>query len=1157
MAKEFSPEELGIIPDKREFSPEELGIGEKQKPKEEGVLGSLQKGAEQLGSTARTAYESITGSPEQAALAAQKRQEEIQAKHGRGLSFEDIQNLYREKGLGTAALETVKQIPSAIAEQLPNLATTVAGAGTGAALGSVVPGVGTVLGGIAGAALPSFIQQYGGNIERQAEAQQAQGKPLDISRGKAAIAAVPQTALDVAETFIPLGGRLAGKVFGPTVGKLLGAGEGIAAEKLAKEGLIATLAKGTATGILAEVPTEVTQKMIERAQAGLSLTDADALKEYGETAFDVSLLGPLGILGRVSNKAQAREQVLAAQQKAKDTNQPQEIQIDTVDKEPKKFVVNPDGNITQGEGILYASQQGEVGKSPEEVQQAEFYKNQALAKQAELNRVITPEKIAGLGIGKSASIFKDSSIMNQSLSNPDVADATRAKLQEIASKHSNENTKKNIADFLGRPEFITPKYVDELLNPPLEMSKAEAKALDKQQFASVDSNGEIKVKYGDISKKDGKPYIKYDGGGGRFLTDDVMVNPSPEQMESWLLSKEQEKIDKVPDDFKEYLAKRKINTNEMADLGMSDIPKNKKGSGIYKTFFSGQGESLDGLANDAISNGFITREDLLRHGKDEVEGMRELIHDALINDYRVPYTPRNFDVIQRSYDIDQRQSAIANRLNEPAELVSREKPAEPIPIGIEELAPEERAAVEAEASVKSAEGFTGAPKAEPPLLSKTVALPSKIIPAEQELEKELKGKTLLQLSDWSIQNAPNKFAKVIANMVNKRIKEMEKRGIKLNFVIESGNQRNSNMSNARGEVQFKFGKKGEETSSTLTLNGAAVLDNQRGYPSGMNYTTILHELLHVATRGQLKLRSKNDPLVVELGNLRNQVVAYFNKRVDEKNLTPFMERIYRDEINALSDIDELVSWGLTDKNMQEFLSEIKVGDKTIFNKLVDLIRQILGISKDYETALDRLITTSESILNEDIKTIAGRLESAGYSFGTLEPKPFAGVQESLFNKEQNRVSDAEMDKVHNAQRDGIGLDVVPEDMMHWKKNHGIGHSGKYQIAAEHIGDLVHRLSSTDENQGGGYKYGINAALEKIAMTHKYSDMLAQVRRNAEAAVKDGEIESVEAFEKEFKDAADKYADAYRKIPVYTEFQKLGRDAAIALGELNFPKHRKF
>ena len=191
------------------------------------------------------------------------------------------------------------------------------------------------------------------------------------------------------------------------------------------------------------------------------------------------------------------------------------------------------------------------------------------------------------------------------------------------------------------------------------------------------------------------------------------------------------------------------------------------------------------------------------------------------------------------------------------------------------------------------------------------------------------------------------------------------------------------------------------------------------------------------------------------------------------------------------------------------------------------------------TVLNRLKNQFDSTKNDD-----------GSLTFTRKPAEEAQLSEREI-QETNKVSDKQMDEVHNAQRYGIGLDVVPEDMMHWKINYGINHSGKYQNAAEHIGDLVHRLSSTKDNQGGGYKYGMEAGLDKSSRKYDFKDMLAQVRRNAEAAVRDGEIESVELFEKEFKDAAKKYADAYRKIPVYTEFQKIGRDAAIALGNLDF------
>jgi hypothetical protein len=351
----------------KRLTEEKQGLG---KP-EEGVVGSFKKGVEQLVSTGRTAAESLYKTPEEAALAGQKRGEEISKKYGEGASFEKLQKIYQEKGLLPAAGELVSQIPKAISEQAPNIGATLAGAGAGAMIAGPI-------GAVAGAALPSFIQQYGGNIQRQAQAQQEAGQDLNINRGKAAGTAIPQTALDVAQTFIPFGGKIAGKVFGPTVGKLLGAGEGAAAEKLAQESLMATIAKGTATGVFAEVPTEITQQMLERAQAGLSLTDKDALKEYGETAFAVSLLGPLGIIGRVSNKAEAGRTLAMAQSQASETNEPQAVPLQlTYDpnvpdsRGTQTFTVFPDGRITPSEDAAFAERYKPVSTIPSAEEEAQ------------------------------------------------------------------------------------------------------------------------------------------------------------------------------------------------------------------------------------------------------------------------------------------------------------------------------------------------------------------------------------------------------------------------------------------------------------------------------------------------------------------------------------------------------------------------------------------------------------------------------------------------------------------------------------------------------------------------------------------------------------------------------------------------------------------
>jgi hypothetical protein len=282
------------------------------KPKE-GLGAAASKGLESLISSGRTALGALTGSAEEAAQAGLERGEKISQKYADQVSLDKVKKAYEERGLLPAAGEAISQIPAALAEQAPNLAATFGTARAGAALGSLAGPVGTVVGGLAGAAVPSLFQQFGGNVERQAAEQKARGEALKIDTGAAGAAALPQAALDVAGTLIPLGGRLVSKLTGIPEKALLGKS---AAEvtKLADEKLLATLAKGTATGALAEIPTEITQQMLERAQAGLSLTDADALKEYGETAYQVGLLAPIGAAGRLSERAGARGEVMVRKQ---------------------------------------------------------------------------------------------------------------------------------------------------------------------------------------------------------------------------------------------------------------------------------------------------------------------------------------------------------------------------------------------------------------------------------------------------------------------------------------------------------------------------------------------------------------------------------------------------------------------------------------------------------------------------------------------------------------------------------------------------------------------------------------------------------------------------------------------------------------------------
>jgi hypothetical protein len=278
--------ERDILPSIRQPAPAE--------PQEKGS--PLVGGALRLGSTIQTGIESLFDA-EGAARRGLARSEELAKKYGSATDLEAVKQAYAERGLLPAAGEVISQVPGAVAEQVPQIGATLASARLGAMAGAPFGPLGAVIGGVGGAALPSLAQLFGSNIQRQAE----EGQP--ISRTKAAAAAVPGAALETASTFIPLGRTLVGKLLGPQAEQLLARG----GSKVVDDGLAKVLTKGAAVGAAVEVPTEVTQQMLERLQAGLSLTSPDALAEYGEAAYGAGLVGgPFGAVGRVGQRYAAR-----------------------------------------------------------------------------------------------------------------------------------------------------------------------------------------------------------------------------------------------------------------------------------------------------------------------------------------------------------------------------------------------------------------------------------------------------------------------------------------------------------------------------------------------------------------------------------------------------------------------------------------------------------------------------------------------------------------------------------------------------------------------------------------------------------------------------------------------------------------------------------
>jgi len=425
-----------------------LSTGGEEAPKKKGIGAALGKGVESFLGSAQTTLESSFGA-NKAAERGLQRGEELGKKYEDQIGLDRLKQAYEQKGLIGAGGELARQVPLALAEQAPNIAASLGSARLGAMAGSAFGPVGTVVGGGLGALAPSAMQLFGSNVERQAAEQKQAGQPTDINVGKAAAATAVQAPLDVLATYIPLGGKIVGKMFGPEVEKLLMRGGTKAAEKLAEESFAKTLGKGLATGAAAEIPTEILQQVAERAQAGLSLTSPDALKEYVDTAYQVGLLAPIGGAGRFVDKSAARGEIAATKKAEEDkviaeqqATQAAQKQMADIAAEQKPLAVAPEQIAEMQKEVI--NQRGTLQRELARLQ-SEAIKESDIDKLAEISNRATqlqtgldqldPDKVKAEinSLGKEANVLaKDLKAAEKKA--PELVEELAGQLQQTRSR---------------------------------------------------------------------------------------------------------------------------------------------------------------------------------------------------------------------------------------------------------------------------------------------------------------------------------------------------------------------------------------------------------------------------------------------------------------------------------------------------------------------------------------------------------------------------------------------------------------------------------------------------------------------------------------------------------------------------------------------------
>lgn len=175
-----------------------------------------------------------------------------------------------------------------VIENLPNLGATLSGGATGAALGSVVPGIGTGAGGLIGALGATFIPIYG-------EARQGIQEKLGKDDALAALpAGTVNTALEMFPVFRVAKNLGISKVLGGAIKDV--AKESPTVLKTAKEAAAEFVKTGSAEGVteaLQSYNNLITQKVLANEDV-LSLTDADKNELVNALAGGFAAGGPLG-----------------------------------------------------------------------------------------------------------------------------------------------------------------------------------------------------------------------------------------------------------------------------------------------------------------------------------------------------------------------------------------------------------------------------------------------------------------------------------------------------------------------------------------------------------------------------------------------------------------------------------------------------------------------------------------------------------------------------------------------------------------------------------------------------------------------------------------------------------------------------------------------
>lgn len=277
------------------------------------------------------------------------------------------------------------------------------------------------------------------------------------------------------------------------------------------------------------------------------------------------------------------------------------------------------------------------------------------------------------------------------------------------------------------------------------------------------------------------------------------------------------------------------------------------------------------------------------------------------------------------------------------------------------------------------------------------------------VQTAMEGKTVAEAAQFLAENGPTEAYRLIADKVRTTLRRLQAAGVSFDLkVAHVGSQVPTYMLSARGAASTRYKP---SVSTTVWLNGADVTGKV-----GVSYETTLHELLHAATQAAVHIGNRkvaeNTPLarsVADLYRVTNRIITHFNERVasskrGEVTLTAFEQRIFEGRANALQSPDEILTWALSNQEMQTYLEGIEVEGQSLWSRFVQAVRTLLGLDASADTALSEVLRVSEEILDAPVEQVMTAVRTL-YGGDTAIQSP-TGQQVNLQTQVPDPASDA-------------------------------------------------------------------------------------------------------------------------------------------------------